>query len=155
MNKTNVIRILESHGIPHDIKTYEIDEDDLSGTTVANKIGVNEEIVFKTLVAEGDKSGFLVFCVPVNSEINLKKAALASRNKKVELIPAKNLLAVTGYVRGGCSPIGMKKKFPAFIDETAQLFEKIYFSAGVRGMQVGVHPEDLLKLTDAIYADLT
>ncbi len=155
MNKTNVIRILESHGIPHDIKTYEIDEDDLSGTTVANKIGVNEEIVFKTLVAEGDKSGFLVFCVPVNSEINLKKAALVSGNKKVELIPTKNLLAVTGYVRGGCSPIGMKKKFPAFIDETAQLFEKIYFSAGVRGMQVGVHPEDLLKLTDAIYADLT
>lgn len=155
MNKTNVIRILESHGIPHDIKTYEVDEDDLSGTTVANKICVNEEIVFKTLVAEGDKSGFLVFCVPVNSEINLKKAALVSGNKKVELIPAKYLLAVTGYVRGGCSPIGMKKKFPAFIDETAQLFEKIYFSAGVRGMQVGVHPEDLLKLTDAIYADLT
>lgn len=155
MNKTNVIRILESHGIPHDIKTYEVDETDLSGTTVANKIGVNEEIVFKTLVAEGDKSGFLVFCVPVNSEINLKKAALVSGNKKVELIPTKNLLAVTGYVRGGCSPIGMKKIFPAFIDETAQLFEKIYFSAGVRGMQVGVHPEDLQKLTDAIYVDLT
>lgn len=155
MNKTNVIRIRESNGIPHDIKSYEVDETDLSGTTVANKIGVNEEIVFKTLVAEGDRSGFLVFCVPVNSEINLKKAALVSGNKKVELIPTKNLLAVTGYVRGGCLPIGMKKKFPAFIDETAQLFEKIYFSAGVRGMQVGVHPEDLQKLIDAIYVDLT
>ena len=155
MNKTNVIRIIESNGIPHDIKTYEVDETDLSGTTVANKIGVNEEIVFKTLVAEGDKSGFLVFCVPVNSEINLKKAASVSGNKKVELIPTKNLLAVTGYVRGGCSPIGMKKKYPTYIDETAQLFDKIYFSAGVRGTQVGTISEALQKLTDSVFADLT
>lgn len=155
MNKTNVIRILEANQIPHDIKSYDVDEEDLSGITVANKIGENEEIVFKTLVAEGDKTGFLFFCVPVNAEINLKKAASASENKKVELIPSKILLSVTGYIRGGCSPIGMKKKFPAYIDETAQLFEKIYYSAGIRGMQVGTHPEDLRKLTNAIFADLT
>ena len=155
MNKTNVIRLLEANKVSHDIKTYEVDENDLSGTTVANKIGVSEEMVFKTLVAEGDKSGFLVFCVPVNSEINLKKAASVSGNKKVELIPTKNLLAVTGYVRGGCSPIGMKKKYPTYIDETAQLFDKIYFSAGIRGMQIGTHPVDLQKLTDSVLADLT
>ena len=112
MNKTNVIRLLEANKIPHDIKTYDVDEDDLSGTSVAQKIGVDEEIVFKTLVAEGDKTGIIVFCIPVNSELNLKKAATVSGNKKVELIPTKNLLAVTGYIRGGCSPIGMKKKFP-------------------------------------------
>lgn len=155
MNKTNVIRLLEANKISHDIKTYEVDENDLSGTTVAKKIGVSEEMVFKTLVAEGDKSGFLVFCVPVNSEINLKKAASVSGNKKVELIPTKNLLAVTGYIRGGCSPVGMKKKYPTFIDETAQLFDKIYFSAGVRGVQVGTISEDLQKLTDSVFVDLT
>lgn len=155
MNKTNVIRLLETNKIPHYIKTYEVDEDDLSGTTVAIKIGVSEEIVFKTLAAHGDKTGYLVFCIPVNSELDLKKAAAVSSNKKVDLIPIKNLLAVTGYVRGGCSPIGMKKKFPAYIDETAQLFEKIYYSAGIRGMQVGTHPEDLRKLTNAVFADLT
>lgn len=155
MNKTNVIRILEASGIPHDIQTYDVDEDDLSGITVANKIGVNEEIVFKTLVAEGDKTGIIVFCIPVNLELDMKKAAKASGNKNVELIATKALLSITGYLRGGCSPIGMKKKYPAYIDETAQLFEKIYFSAGVRGMQVGAHPEDLQKLTNAVFVDLT
>ena len=155
MNKTNVIRLLEANKIPHDIKTYEVNEDDLSGTLVAQKIGAAGEIVFKTLVAEGDKTGIIVFCIPVNSELNLKKAATVSGNKKVELIPTKNLLAVTGYVRGGCSPIGMKKKFPTYIDETAQLFDKIYFSAGIRGMQVGVHPDALQMFTSSIFTDLT
>lgn len=155
MNKTNVIRLLETSHIPHDIKTYHVDENDLSGLSVAEKIGAEVEIVFKTLVAEGDKTGIIVFCVPVNSELNLKKAATVSRNKKVELIPTKNLLAVTGYIRGGCSPIGMKKKYPVFIDETAQLFDKIYFSAGIRGMQVGIHPDDLQKITIFVFADLT
>ena len=155
MNKTNVIRLLKANKIPHDIKTYEVNEDDLSGTSVAHKIGAAEEIVFKTLVAEGDKTGIIVFCIPVNSELNLKKAATVSGNKKVELIPTKNLLAITGYVRGGCSPIGMKKKFPTYLDETAQLFDKIYFSAGIRGMQVGVHPDALQMFTGSVYADLT
>jgi Cys-tRNA(Pro)/Cys-tRNA(Cys) deacylase len=155
MNKTNVIRLLEANRIPHDIKKYEVNEDDLSGTSIAQKIGASEEIVFKTLVAEGDKTVIIVFCIPVNSELNLKKAATVSGNKKVELIPTKNLLAVTGYVRGGCSPIGMKKKFPSFLDETAQLFDKIYFSAGIRGMQVGVHPDTLQMFTGSVFADLT
>ena len=155
MNKTNVIRLLEANKIPHYIKTYEVNEDDLSGTSVAQKIGVDEEIVFKTLVAKGDKSGIIVFCVPVNSELNLKKAATVSGNKKVDLIPTKNLLNVTGYIRGGCSPIGMKKKFPTYFDETAQLFDKIYFSAGIRGMQVGVHPDALQIFTSSIFTDLT
>jgi Cys-tRNA(Pro)/Cys-tRNA(Cys) deacylase len=155
MNKTNVIRLLEANDIPHEIKTYEVNEDDLSGASVAQKIGAGEEIVFKTLVAEGDKTGLIVFCIPVNSELNLKKAAAVSKNKKVELIPTKNLLAVTGYVRGGCSPIGMKKKFPTYIDKTAQLFDKIYFSAGIRGMQFGVHPDALQMFTSSIFIDLT
>jgi len=155
MNKTNVIRLLEASKIPHVIKTYEVNEDDLSGTLVAQKIGVNEEIVFKTLIAEGDKTGINVFCVPVNSELNLQKAATVSSNKKVELIPTKNLLVVTGYVRGGCSPIGMKKKYPTFIDETAQLFDMIYISAGIRGMQVGVPPDALQMFISSIFTDLT
>jgi Cys-tRNA(Pro)/Cys-tRNA(Cys) deacylase len=154
MNKTNVIRLLEANNIPHEIITYEVDENDLSGTSVAQKIGADEDIVFKTLVANGDKTGIMVFCLPVNFELNLKKAALVSSNKKVELVPTKNLFSVTGYVRGGCSPIGMKKKYPTFIDETAHLFDKIYFSAGIRGMQVAAHPTDLLKITDSIFADL-
>jgi Cys-tRNA(Pro)/Cys-tRNA(Cys) deacylase len=155
MNKTNVIRLLEANKIPHNLKTYIVDEYDLSGTSVAHKIGVDEEIVFKTLVAEGDKTGINVFCVPVNSELNLKKAATVSGNKKVDLIPTKNLLAVTGYIRGGCSPISMKKKYPIFIDETAQLFDNIFVSAGIRGMQVGMNPNDLLAVTGSIFADLT
>jgi len=155
MNKTNVIRLLEANKIPHDIKAYMVDENDLSGISVAQKIGAAEETVFKTLVAEGDKTGINVFCVPVNSELNLKKAATVSSNKKVELIPTKNLLSVTGYIRGGCSPVGMKKKYPTYIDESAQLFDKIYFSAGIRGMQVGVHPDALQMLTGSVFADLT
>ena len=155
MNKTNVIRLLEANKIPHDIKTYIVDEDDLSGISVAQKIGVDEDIVFKTLVIEGDRSGIIIFCVPVNLELNLKKAAVVGSNKKVELIPTKNLLAVTGYIRGGCSPIGMKKKYPTFVDETAKLFDKIYFSAGLRGIQVGIHPDILQILTGSVFADLT
>jgi Cys-tRNA(Pro)/Cys-tRNA(Cys) deacylase len=155
MNKTNVIRLLDVNKILYDIKTYEVDDSDLSGTSVAQKINVDEEIVFKTLVAEGDKTGFLVLCIPVNTELDLKKTATVSGNKSVELIPVKNLLSVTGYIRGGCSPIGMKKKFPTYIDETAQLFDKIYFSAGIRGMQVGVNPNELQKITDSVFADLT
>ena len=154
MNKTNVIRLLEANKIPHEIKIYQVDENDLSGTTVAQKISIDEKTVFKTLVVEDDKTGIVVFCVPVNSELNLKKAATVSGNKKVELIPTKNLLAITGYIRGGCSPIGMKKKYPTYIDETAQLFDKIYFSAGIRGMQIGLHPDNLQRLTSAIFSEL-
>lgn len=155
MNKTNVVRLLEANHIPYDLRYYDVDENDLTGITVAKKINVDENCVFKTLVAEGDKTGFLVFCIPVNTELDLKKAANTSSNKKVELIPVKNLLALTGYIRGGCSPIGMKKKFKTYLDETAQLFDIIFYSAGIRGMQVGTKPSDLVQLTDAAYADLT
>jgi len=154
MSKTNAIRILESHKIKFETISYEVDENDLSGETVAFKIGVESETVFKTLVCIGDKIGHVVFCIPVITELNLKKAASASGNKKVELIKLKDLFSITGYIRGGCSPVGMKKLFPTFIDETAQLFENIYVSAGVQGTQMKLSPDDLLKIVEAVYADL-
>ncbi len=154
MSKTNAIRILESHKIKFETVSYEVDENDLSGITVANKINAEPESVFKTLVCVGDKTGYVVFCIPVTQELNLKKAAAVSGNKKVEMIKLKDLFPLTGYVRGGCSPIGMKKLFPTYIDETAQLFEKIFVSAGMRGMQIKLSPDDLLKIIDGNYADL-
>lgn len=154
MNKTNAIRILELHKVKFDTINYEVDESDLSGETVALKVGVNPETVFKTLVCVGDKTGHAVFCIPVTQELNLKKAASASGNKKVEMIKLKDLLPLTGYIRGGCSPIGMKKLFPTYIDETAQLFENICVSAGVRGTQMKLSADDLLKLVNGVYADL-
>jgi Cys-tRNA(Pro)/Cys-tRNA(Cys) deacylase len=154
MNKTNAIRILEAHNIRFEVREYEVDENDLSGESVAAKIGANPDEVFKTLVSKGDKTGYCVFCIPVNFELNLKKAAKASGNKNVELIKVKELFALTGYVRGGCSPIGMKKHFPTFIDETAQLFDRIFVSAGIRGMQIYINPVDLKNLVEAEFVDL-
>ncbi|MHB1686719.1 MAG: Cys-tRNA(Pro) deacylase [Ignavibacteriaceae bacterium] len=154
MSKTNAIRILESNKISHTTHAYEVGEDDLSGETVARKIGAVEETVFKTLITTGDKTGINVFCIPVTAELNLKKAASASGNKKIEMIKVKDLFALTGYIRGGCSPIGMKKNFPTFIEETCQLFDKIYVSAGVRGVQVCLSPLDLKNITAADFADL-
>jgi len=154
MSKTNAIRILESHKIKFDTVSYEVDEDDLSGETVAVKAGANPETVFKTLVCVGDKTGHIVFCIPVTQELNLKKAAAASNNKKVEMIKLKDLLPLTGYIRGGCSPIGMKKLFSTYIDETAQLFENIFVSAGARGTQIKLNPDDLIKIVNGSYADL-
>jgi Cys-tRNA(Pro)/Cys-tRNA(Cys) deacylase len=154
MSKTNAIRILELHKINFESVSYDVDEDDLSGVTVALKVGADPETVFKTLVCTGDKTGHIVFCIPVTQELNLKKAASASGNKKVEMIKLKDLLQLTGYIRGGCSPIGMKKLFPTYIDETAQLFEYIFVSAGVRGMQMKLSPDELLKIVEAVYADL-
>jgi len=154
MSKTNAIRILEANNIPHTTQTYEVDENDLSGTTVANKINAKQETVFKTLVAAGDKNGINVFCIPVTEELNLKKAAAVSGNKSIEMVKVKDLLNLTGYIRGGCSPIGMKKNYPTYIEETAQLFESIYVSAGVRGMQVCINPEDLKNAVNAVFSDL-
>ncbi len=154
MNKTNVVRILEANKIPHTVHEYEVDENDLSGISVAKKIGAEEDTVFKTLVAHGDKSGPVVFCIPVTADLNLKKAAAVSSNKKVEMLKVKELLPLTGYIRGGCSPVGMKKNFPTYIEETAQMFEKIYVSAGIRGMQVRLTPADLQKQTNAGFVDL-
>lgn len=154
MSKTNAIRILESHKIKFATVSYEVDENDLSGETVAVKAGANPETVFKTLVCVGDKTGHIVFCIPVTQELNLKKAAAASNNKKIEMIKLKDLLPLTGYIRGGCSPIGMKKLFPTYIDETAQIFENIFVSAGVRGTQIKLNPDDLSKIINGSYADL-
>lgn len=154
MHKTNAMRILESNKIPYKYFEYEADENDLSGITVARKINANPEEVFKTLVAIGDKSGYCVFCIPVEFELNLKKAAFASSNKSVELIKQKDLTTLTGYLRGGCSPIGMKKHFPTFIDETAQIFNEIIVSAGIRGMQIKLSPIDLSNLLNAQFSDL-
>ncbi len=154
MSKTNAIRILESHKIEFETFSYNVDENDLSGITVANKINAEPEFVFKTLVCIGDKTGHIVFCIPVSEELNLKKAATASSNKKVEMIKLKDLLPLTGYIRGGCSSIGMKKLFPTFIDETAQLFDKIYVYVGVRGIQIKLYPDDLLKMVGGQHAEL-
>lgn len=134
--------------------SYEVDEDDLTGQSVAYKVGADPNTVFKTLVCIGDKTSHIVFCIPVTEELNLKKAAKASGNKKVEMIKLKDLLPLTGYIRGGCSPVGMKKLFPTYIDETAQLFDNIYISAGIRGTQMKLNPDDLIKLVNGIYVDL-
>ena len=155
MNKTNVMRLLERAGIEYTAASYEYDENDLSGVHAAEALGIPPEECFKTLVARGDKNGINIFCIPVAEELDLKKAAVVSKNKKVEMIHVKELLGITGYIRGGCSPIGMKKKFPTFIDETAVLFEKIAVSAGMRGCQVRLNPEELREYVDAVFADIT
>lgn len=153
--KTNAIRILESKGIVHRTITYDYDEVNLDAIHVADSIGAPAETVFKTLVARNDRNEVIVFVIPGNFELNLKKAATASHSKSVEMLKVKELLPITGYVRGGCSPIGMKKLFPTFIDETAQLHERIYVSAGMRGMQVCLSPLDLLSAVEGRFADLT
>ena len=155
MTKTNVMRLLETAGIEYTFKQYEYDESDLSGVHAAQELGIPEEQCFKTLVTKGDKTGYIVFCIPVAEELDLKKAASVSKNKKVEMLHVKDLLGLTGYIRGGCSPIGMKKKFPIFIDETAQLFDEIGISAGIRGCQIILSPDDLLKYTNGELVDLT
>lgn len=154
MSKTNAVRILEAKGINFTTHEYSVDEDDLSGETVARKIGAEPDEVFKTLVTEGDKNGINVFVIPVTAELNLKKAAAASGNKKVELIKMKDLFDLTGYIRGGCSPIGMKKPYPVYLDELSGLFDYIYISAGTRGMQMRIKPEDIISAVNAATADL-
>jgi Cys-tRNA(Pro)/Cys-tRNA(Cys) deacylase len=154
MKKTNAVRILENSNISFELFEYVFNEDEIDAISVAGKIKALPEMVFKTLVAEGDKTGFVVFVIPGNAELNLKKAALVSGNKRVEMIKAKDLLSVTGYIRGGCSPVGMSKKYPTYIEETSQLFEQIYCSAGVRGIQVKLSPVDLAKITNAEFSDL-
>ncbi|MGE5399519.1 MAG: Cys-tRNA(Pro) deacylase [Ignavibacteriales bacterium] len=155
MSKTNAVRILEARGVRHSTISYEVHEDELDALSVADKIGAGHEEVFKTLVARGDKTGINVFCIPASAELDLKKAALVSENKKVEMIKVKELLPLTGYIRGGCSPLGMKKSYPTYIDETAQLFDEIYVSAGVRGMQLKISPRDLAETTGGAFADIT
>lgn len=155
MNKTNVMRLLEAAKIPYDLLEYAVDESDLSGESVARKTGKDHSQVFKTLVFFGEKNGYGVCCIPACDELDLKKTAKAFGEKKVEMIPVKDLLKVTGYIRGGCSPIGMKKQLPTVIDETACLFDKIYVSAGVRGAMLGIEPDKLADFVGAKTVDVT
>ncbi|WP_066719311.1 Cys-tRNA(Pro) deacylase [Clostridium sp. Marseille-P299] len=153
MVKTNAMRLLEQANVNFTTIEYEVDEANLSGTHVAEQTGQPVEQVFKTLVTKGEKKGYMVFCIPVAEELNLKKAANIVGDKKIELIPVKDLLSLTGYIRGGCSPVGMKKKFPTYIDETAILFDEIIISAGVRGCQMVVNREQIVNYLEAELAD--
>lgn len=154
IKKTNVVRLLEHDNIKYELVTYEVDEGDLSASHVAESLGENVEQVFKTIVLHGDKSGYFVCVVPGDSEIDLKKAAQVSGNKKCSPLPLKELLPTTGYIRGGCSPIGMKKQFPTYINASACNFDEIYVSAGVRGLQIKISPHDLANASKASFADL-
>jgi Cys-tRNA(Pro)/Cys-tRNA(Cys) deacylase len=145
MKKTNTARFLDSIKIDYKLLEYEIDESDLSAESVAKKVGLPPEQVFKTLVARGDKTGVLMACIPGNAELDLKTMAAVSGNKKVEMIPMKEIQQLTGYVRGGVSPIGTKKHYPIFLDESAMRFPFISISAGVRGSQIFISPVDLIK----------
>ena len=149
IQKTNAMRLLTQAGIAYDLKTYPVDENDLSGVTVAAEVGLPAGQVYKTLVARGDKTGYLVCIIPVDREIDLKKLAQASGDKRVELIPTKDLLAVTGYIRGGCSPVGMKKKFPTFVEAVVMDEPVVAVSAGVRGCQMLLAPADLVAFAQA------
>ena len=152
--KTNAVRLVEQAGIPCREAFYEFDENDLNGMHAAEALSVPPEQVFKTLVARGERTGINVFCIPVCCELDMKKAAKAAGDKNMELIVVKELLPLTGYIRGGCSPVGMKKKFPTFIDETCILWEEIAVSAGERGHQLIVNPESLAQLVGAKLTDI-
>lgn len=154
INKTNVARLLDKAKVPYQLVPYEVDENDLSAIHVAEQLDENVEQVFKTLILHGDKSGYFVCVIPGADEVDLKKAAKVSGNKKCEMIPVKELLPLTGYIRGGCSPIGMKKHFPTYIHFSAEQFDNIYISAGQRGLQVLLAPADLVRETNASFADL-
>ena len=154
INKTNVARLLDNAGVRYDLIPYEVDESDLSAPHVAEQLGEDVKSVFKTIILSGDKSGYFVCVVPGDAEIDLKKAAKVSGNKKCDLLPMKDLLPVTGYIRGGCSPIGMKKHFPTFIHASAQQYQRIFVSAGVRGLQIALSPADLMLQSRGEYADL-
>lgn len=152
--KTNVARFLQKKGVKFDLIPYEVDENDLGAEHVAESLSENVEQVFKTIVLHGDKSGYIVGVLPGNHEIDLKKLARVSGNKKCEPLPLKDLLPTTGYIRGGCSPIGMKKKFQTYIHTTVNSFPYVFVSAGVRGVQLKISPVDLIEQTEAVVADI-
>jgi len=145
INKTNAARLLDKAGIAYELVSYEVDESDLSAVHVAEQLGESVEQVFKTLVLRGDRSGYFVCIIPGAEEVDLKLAAKVSGNKKCEMIAMKELLPLTGYIRGACSPIGMKKHFPTYIDRSCTLLEYIYVSAGQRGLQIKISPRDLIR----------
>ncbi|MCK9628623.1 MAG: Cys-tRNA(Pro) deacylase [Bacteroidales bacterium] len=151
IEKTNAARLLDKAGIEYELIPYEVDEEDLSAVHVAEQLGEPVEKVFKTLVLKGDKSGYFVCVIPGADELDLKIAAKVSGNKKCDLIPMKDLLSVTGYIRGACSPIGMKKHFPTYIHHSCKNFDKIYVSAGKRGLQLYLAPEDLVAVAQIYF----
>ena len=153
-NKTNVARLLDKAKVNYELIPYEVDENDLSAIHVAASLGEDINCVFKTLVLHGDKSGYFVCVIPGEHEVDLKKAAKLSGNKKCDLIPMKELLPLTGYIRGGCSPIGMKKHFPTYIHSTCMDFPFIYVSAGQRGLQIKLSPQDLIRESKATVGEL-
>ena len=153
--KTNVMRLLDAAKIPYEAKEYPVDENDLSGSHAADMLGVDHGSVFKTLVLKGERTGFLVCCIPVDGEVDLKKAAKAAGDKKVEMLPMKDLLATTGYIRGGCSPIGMKKFFTTTVHYTAESLPTFCFSGGKIGVQIEMDPNALIALMHITPCDLT
>ena len=155
MKKTNAARLLDSKKIPYELIPYQVDESDLGAQHVADQLHEDIRQVFKTLVLYGDRTGHFVCVIPGAEEVDLKKAAKVSGNKKCDLIPMKELLPLTSYIRGGCSPIGMKKAFPTFIHTTVTQFDHIYVSAGIRGLQIKIAPEDLIRVTHATLCPLT
>ena len=154
MITTNAMRQLKAARVPFEVREYEVDESDLSGVHIAESLGISPDCMFKTLVARGEGGGIYVFCIPSASELDLKKCASLVGEKKIEMVHVKELLALTGYIRGGCSPVGMKKKYPTYMDETATLFSPIYVSAGARGAQLVIDPEVLAAFADITFCDL-
>lgn len=154
VQKTNAARLLDARKIAYELMPYEVDENDLSAVHVAAQLGENIQQVFKTLVLQGDKTGYFVCVLPGEAEVDLKKAAKASGNKSCALIHMKELLGLTGYIRGGCSPIGMKKQFPTYFHQTCTDFPSIFVSAGIRGLQFKIKPDDLVAVTRGVIADL-
>lgn len=155
MQKTNAARLLDRAKIPYRLVPYTVDPDNLAADHVAAELGEDINMVYKTLVLHGSNTGYFVCVVPGNREVDLKKAAKVSGNKKAEMIPMKELLPTTGYIRGGCSPLGMKKAFPTFVQRDALELEEFYVSAGVRGLQIAVNPKSLIDYIRATPADVT
>ena len=153
-DKTNAARLLDKAGIAYNLIPYKFDENDLAAQHVADSLGQDIAQVFKTLVLHGDKTGYIVCVIPGNMEVDLKALAKVSGNKKVEMIPMKDLLQVTGYIRGGCSPIGMKKRFPTYFHVTATNHSKIYVSAGVRGLQIEIDPKELIGFVEGAVSEV-
>ena len=154
MNKTNAARLLDSKGIPYELIPYDVDESDLSASSVAAKLQQNLSQIYKTLVLRGDKNGVFICVIPGNKELDLKKAAKVSGNKNAAMVQMKEILELTGYIRGGCSPLSMKKKYSTYIDENCILYNQIYVSAGIRGLQLKISTEDLIHITGSEICNL-
>lgn len=153
-SKTNAMRILDKEKIDYTMMTYDADDGKIDGISVAHKIGREAGVVYKTLISQGSSKSYYVFVIPVEAELDLKKAAKAVGEKKIEMVPVKDILAISGYIRGGCSPIGMKKPFPTYIENQAQSLDTIIVSGGQIGVQIELNVEDLVKATKARFADV-